>query len=271
MSTKPHKLLESLRKGLPRLPELLIYLGVGILLLDEFLRSTFSISFLTKPAYDIRPSLAIPLIALFIYTIAHKVDKLMVAVEQSKKQYLGVIEILPPHQYLDFRELISTCKIIKLLTLSGTKAGFLGDSNVSDALADPNRKSKITILLANPYADAIKLRYESDEPDTYEAGTGGIERRLVALGSIISSLPSKKAIDVRVYDCYPTVSIIQADSDLYSTAYGYKLRGGDCPKIHSKLEGDYAKFLLKHFDKVYKSAVPLADWLAKYHPELTKV
>ena len=149
---------------------------------------------------------------------------------------MGVVEVLPSYQYIDFRELVTSCKVVKLLTISGTKAGFLGDSRVRDVLADLHRKSHVTILLANPFSEAITTRYQHDEPDTYEAGPDGIERRLLALYRIISELPSnaRSAMEVRVYDSYPTISIIQGDNDLYSITYGYKLRGGDCPKVHSK-------------------------------------
>ncbi len=42
---------------------------------------------------------------------------------------------------------------------------------------------------------------------------------------------------------------------------GNKLRGGDCPKIHVHAEGDYGKFILNHFNKVYEDAIPIKDWV----------
>lgn len=272
MSSRFQGLFDSVKEILPRLPELLLYIGVAVFLLDEFLRVTFSITLLSTSTYDLRISLAVSLIALFIFTMNHRMDELEAGIEQARKQFFGIIEVLPPHQYIDFPNLISSCRIVRLLALAGTRAGFLGDSKVRDAFLDPARKSKITILLANPFSAAIQERYQRDEPDTYEAGPAGIERRLVALYDLTSNLRPEAAdtIDVRVYDCYPTISVLQADDDLYSTTYGHKLRGADCPKVHCSAGGEYAKFLLKHFQEVYADGVPLVDWIRKHHPELEK-
>lgn len=261
---------KSLQKLIEKLPEHLMFIGVALLLIDEFVGSIFGIQLLVSETYDVRMTLAISVVAFFVFSITKRLDKIQASF-LSDRQFLGVIEVLPPHQYLDFCELVLNCKTVRLLSLSGTKAGVLGDSAVREALLDKTRKSSVTILLANPHSDAIVYRYEHDEPDTYEAGLEGIERRIIALFGIHSSLPiSVRAnkLDIRIFNSYPTLSIIQADDDLYSASYGYKLRGGDCPKIHAKVGGDYARFLLHHFSKTYRDAVPLEQWMSKYHPEL---
>jgi hypothetical protein len=91
----------------------------------------------------------------------------------------------------------------------------------------------------------------------------GITRRLLWLNRIITNLPdaAKKKLDVRVYANYPTVSLVQAETDLYWTVYGFKLRGGDCPRLRADSSAIYGKFLINHFDKVYESAIPLAQWI----------
>ena len=75
----------------------------------------------------------------------------------------------------------------------------------------------------------------------------------------------RKRFQVRIFNCYPTCSIVQSDSDVYSTVYGFRMRGTDCPKIHAKLGGRYADFLLAHFEKVYQSSQSLEEWIAA-HP-----
>ena len=260
--------LNKLTKLLARLPDLLMSLGIGTLLIDEFLESVFSFSPLNT--YGIRVSLGIALIALFGITINIRIKNLQEVFQRLDKKYLGVLEVLAPYEAIDFREMVYNSSTVKLLTLSGTKAGFLGDSSVTDALLDSKRKSSIVILLANPFAKAIIERYEKDEPRTYETGLDGIERRLLNLWNIINGLPkqARNKLDIRVFDNYPTISIIQSDKDLYATLYGYKLRGGDCPKVHSELDGEYSKFLLRHFNNIYEKSTPIADWVAKYHPKL---
>ncbi|MGC9357968.1 MAG: hypothetical protein ACP5GX_08880 [Anaerolineae bacterium] len=253
-----------------KLSDYLMYLGLGILIIDEFLESVFSFSPLGTN--DLRVSIGIGVVTLFALTLNSKVDKLQKAFERLDRKYLGVFEVLPPYETVDFRELIYHSRVVKLLTLSGTKAGFLGDSSVTDALLDPKRNSEITIILADPFAKAIIERYEKDEPSTYEAGLDGIKRRLLNLWHIINRLPSdaQSKLDVRVFSNYPTISLIQADDDLYATIYGYRLRGSDSPKIHAKCGGEYSRFLLRHFDNILQDSVPLAEWIAAHHPEASK-
>ncbi|KXI26786.1 hypothetical protein [Paraglaciecola hydrolytica] len=249
-----------------KVTEWLIYGCVAILLVEEFIRSVFNYSFLTTENSDARISIGIFALTTFIAIMKVEVSNMRILVSRSTTKLLGVLEVLHSHENIDFCEMLETASEIKVLSLSGTKAASLGDGRVQELLSDPSRKSKITILLANPYSEAIKTRYMKDEPDSFETGIEGINRRLIALKRIISELPivARKKIDVRVFNNYPVVSIVQADNDLYSTTYGYKLRGGDCPKVHSLKNGEHGVFLLRHFKKVYDEAIPLFDWYEKF-------
>lgn len=270
--TSKYNLTSKIEEMLPRFPEFLMYIGTAILLLDEFLRVTFSFQILSSPSYDVRISIGIMVIVLFAFNLNSKMESMKKDLSNSMKDYLGIIEVLPSDHYTDIKSLLLKHKAIRILTLSGTKTGFLGDSKVREIIEHTKRKTNIIILLANPYSEAIKLRYMNDEPDTYEAGPEGIERRLIALYKMLNNMPDKIAqiTEIRVFDSYPTISIIQADDDLYSTTYGYKLRGGDCPKVHSRLRGDYAQFLINHFNKVYADSLPISEWVAKYNLDVEK-
>jgi hypothetical protein len=256
------------KRALNSTPEIVLYLGVSLLVVDEFARTTFGYSFLG--AHDFRLSLAVGLTALFTFTFARKLDRLNRSV-QKLRITLGEISVMPAHEHVDFRQLLQSSHEVRLLALSGTKTG-LGDSEVLELLASPRRKCKVTILLANPRSPAILRRYSDDEPAGYEAGPDGIERRLLALQDACASLSGKarRLLDIRVYDGYPTISILQADELLYSTTYGFKLRGGDCPKVVSKTGSEYGTFLLKHFSCVYKAAVPLTEWIDKHRSVVSK-
>lgn len=250
-------------------PKYLVLIGLCVLIIDEFFRSIFNVTLLSTPTYDGRISLIIAVITIFILIIIKKLDK-MTEYLTIHKNLLGIIEVIPSNQTIDFRELILKNKIVRILTLSGTKTGCLGDSAVQSALVDDKRNSKVTILLANPFSNAIKTRYEKDEPDTYEAGPEGIERRIISLYNILTKLnqKTKKTLDIRIFDNYPTISIVQSDNDLYSVSYGYKLRGGDCPKVHSKKDSEYGNFLLNHFEKMYLDAKPIEEWIQEYRPDV---
>lgn len=258
------------------LPDYLTYLGVGLLLFEEFLRGATGYSLLKGDTNDLRISVGIGVITIMAINLIVKLNLIKNRINTFSSKYLGVLEVLQSFEYIDFKELLEKSSTVKLLTLSGTKTGHLGDTDVRETLMDPNRKSTITLLLANPFSDSIKTRYSMDEPDTYEAGTDGIKRRLIWLYKTYKSLPrnAQDKLNIRVFNNYPTISIIQADKDLYSTVYGYKLRGGDCPKIHVHADGDYGKFILKHFDKVYQTAIPLETWVREnidLLPELSSI
>jgi hypothetical protein len=253
-----------------RLPDLLLYVAAGSLLVEEILRASVGVSFLKLYTIDLRVSIGIAALLLFVMTISIKINNLAATLYGMSNKYLGVVEVLQPHETLDFPEMLERSKKIRLLSLSGTKAASLGDAKVRELLMDPQRASEVVVLLANPFSEAIIGRYKCDEPESFEAGPEGIMRRLVWLYEVINKLPpiARKKIDVRVYNSYPVVSILQADRDMYSTSYGYKLRGGDCPKVHSDVSGEYGKFLRKHFEKVYADSQPLEAWVAIYKDNL---
>ncbi len=262
----PNNLLTriDLKQIASKLPDWLVYVGVILLVADEFMRRIFGFGFLDF-FNDARITVITIVTSALAISIILKLDRLTKKLEQSKGSLEGIIEVLPSHQHIDFAELIMKSKDVKLLTLSGSRSG-LGDARVSDALNNGERRSKVTILLGDPSSAAIKSRYENDEPSTYEAGTVGIDRRLRALYQMLNAMSPKlrNKTDIRVFSSYPTLSIIQADDDLYTTAYGYKLRGTDCPKVHSSKGQEYGTFALKHFDMVYKSATPLEDWITAH-------
>ena len=250
-----------------KLPDYLTFLGIGALLIEEFVRGTLGHSFLKSDTSDLRITLGIAVISMMAISLTTKLKDLKEQLGLFTGKYLGVLEVLKSYERMDFKELLEKSSEVRLLTLAGTKTGHLGDTGVQESLADKDRKSTITILLANPFSEAIITRYKNDEPDTYESGIEGIKRRLLWLHKTYNDLPlqSRDKLDIRVFDNYPTISIIQADDHIYSSVYGYKLRGGDCPKVHAKIDGDYGKFIIKHFNKVYDNATELNNWFSLHN------
>lgn len=255
---------ESFWKGLfDNLPMTLAYIGLIVLAVNSV-----STAFLSKALLDGDKVMAVITIVASVFIVA-----LHVKLNNIEHKDFGssddIIEVLHHHERVDFKSMLTASKNVKLLSVSGTRAGELGDSLVQANLKNLPAGTSVIILLANPYSEAVKLRYENDEPTTYEAGLEGISRRLVYLNDIVKDLAgkSKTNLEVRVFDNYPTISIIQADHDIYATNYGYQLRGGDCPKIHIGDDSIYGRFLLKHFEKVYQDAQPLNDWHTKHFPQ----
>jgi len=253
---------------LASLPEWLLYTAVGALVLDQGAKRLLGLTILTTANNDLRIPIGIAAVSLLSIIVPARLRQLESRLSQFTNKYLGVLEVLHPYEIIDLARMLEHSTRIRVLTLSGTKAVALSDDKVRALLTEPKRRAQITLLLANPYSDAIQTRYKCDEPATFEAGPEGIKRRLVWLHSVVSSLPeaARSRLDVRIYDNYPVVSIVQADNHIYSTSYGFKLRGGDCPKLHSDVNGEYGMFLSKHFDRVYAAATPLSEWMEKHGP-----
>ncbi len=160
---------------------------------------------------------------------------------------------------------------IRVLNLAGTQFARLGKRANLGSLFDMSQKMLLQILLGDPKSEGVRLRYESGfgEPDTFEAGLAGIERRLISLYVLwkTSEKSHRDKIDIRVFPSYPSVSLIQIDEDYYSAIYGCQLRGGDCPIIHTTAENPYSEFLVAHFNNVQSGSSLLADWVQKYCPD----
>ncbi len=252
-----------LAKFLRQLPEGFAYASVALLIIDTLVARAFTRS----PLIDDTSRLTI--IAAFLAALAlsfhaHR-RQLEIMFASSQKEHFGVEELIPSSTSLDLEDIFKSAKEIRILTLAGSKLARLGDQTILQELGRVGSQKKVVILLANPRADSIRRRYECDEPPEYETGIEGIERRLRALHALRQAMPyaQRKRFEVRVFDCYPTCSIVQSDNEVYSTIYGYRLRGADCPKVHAKVGGRYAEFLRTHFDKVYDDARPLENWIAE--------
>ena len=259
-----HKLYETV----PIVVGVLTYAGLVALIINEFTEKALAKSII--PTQDLKVKVLIAVVILATVRMNVGLTQVHRLLERLRAQQGLVVEVLPSHETIDMRELLMHRSSIRILTLSGTKAGLLGDAGVQEALSDPRRHSRVTILLGNPFSLAVRNRYQNDEPSTYEAGVDGITRRLLWLNRMITKLPdaAKRRLDVRVYANYPTVSLVQAESDLYWTVYGFKLRGGDCPRLRADSSARYGKFLINHFDKVYESAIPLDQWISENRENL---
>jgi len=238
-------------------------LSLALLLINQFVFRIFGIMWLNE---GIRDNVFIAAIVFFVGVVYVKLDAILKIVSGNEREMQGIIDVRAAHDSIDFAYLLQHNKHIKLLTLSGTKTGTLGDKSVIDSLNDKNRKSEIKILLGNPFSQAIITRYECDEPDSFETGLLGLERRLKTLHTLLNELPeyARNKIEIRVFDNYPVVTVVQADDDMYSSAYAYKMRGADCPIVHAKTNSNYGAFLCNHFDGVFKDSISLREWYERY-------
>jgi hypothetical protein len=259
-----NKTAEKIAQLIEKIPEIIAYIAIVVLVANDAISGIFENVIL----FDINARLsviAIALACLAIYLNAQKksVDKI---IETINKDKLGVEELIPSSKALDLENIFKSAKEIRILTLAGTKIARLGEEIILNELRSGKHK-KVTILLANPYSDSIQKRYERDEPLHYETGLDGLDRRLRILYSFTEKMTQDELqrFDVQVFDSYPTCSIVQCDQDIFSTIYGYKLRGSDCPKIHAKVGGSFSDFLLKHFELIYEDSKPLHEWIIE-HP-----
>lgn len=262
---RTNKVIDKLGTFVANLPDYLMYLGAALLVLDAFLATAFGRSFLG--AGDLRLSVIVFTVVAFVAIVNRKLNGLQRELDRLSTTNDNRLDLISEGDRPQFTDLLMTCDDIRVLTLSGTKTIPLGDERVIEALMGRSKRAKVVLLLADPTSSAIRMRYHSDEPASHESGLSGIERRLIQLHSILEQIKPehRSTIDVRVFRCYPTISILWADNDFYSTSYGFHLRGSDCPQIYSRVGNEHAEFLVKHFNRVYENSIPLAEWIKANH------
>jgi len=267
MSSKKETELFSM-ETLERLPDILTIVLASGLLIQEVIHRISGIDILIIQNKDWKEVVVSILVVALVITLLKRLKNIDNKFDKVIGNHLGIVEVLNPHENVNLVDLIMSNKAIKILTLSGSTTARLGDDNVKDMLKN-NKKTSIQILLGNPYSDAIKNRYDSDEPDTC-TGIGGISNKLIMLQRIKNSLTPAiaKKLDVRVFDNYPTISVLQADKDIYSSVYAYRLRGTDCPIVHAEKDTPYGDFLTKHYDGVCDASMPLEQWIIKYNVKI---
>jgi len=251
---------------LEKLPDILTIFLAALLLFQETVHRMFHVNILNIHNNDWKDLVITSLVVFLVITLFKRLNRIDVKFDKVIGNHLGIVEVLNPHQNIDIVDLLTRKKNIRILTLSGSTTGRLGDDNVINTLKN-NKNSNIQILLANPFSEAIISRYCYDEPDTCISGVEGIKNRLIMLQRLKNSLNPNisKKIDVRVFDNYPIISVIQADNDIYSSVYAYRLRGSDCPIVHAEKGTVYGEFLLKHFDGVCDNSLKLEKWIEKYN------
>ena len=175
-----------------------------------------------------------------------------------------ILRILENNEYPDFIEPFASARSIDILTISGTKNAHLGDMSTLNSLFSNLKYKRIRILLADPNSEALRQRYDNDEPETSEVGLDGLNRRLKFLHSEISKLAAsdKSSIDVRVYKTYPTLNYVAVDGTFYWSVFGYKLRGSDCPRMMTMRSGLFPTFLDRQFENLFGDSLPLEDWIS---------
>ena len=252
------------------IPNMVVYLGLAVMIFDDSIHAFFDVDRFI--IVEIRISILVAVISSLIWSISHYSLNVNSSMKKIVRWQNSKADIIDLWGEIDIATLYNTSNIIKILNLAGTQFAKLGSQDSLDAIFQMNAKKKVKLLVGDPYGEGVKLRYKSGwgEPQTYETGLEGIERRLKDM-FIRWKKTSKKFrdhIEIRVFSIYPTVSLVNFDNNYYSATYGFELRGGDCPKVHTTQGSSYSNFLDKHFDNVFSQAITLEEWVKKYHQEL---
>jgi hypothetical protein len=260
-------MLEKLSK---LIPQIVVYGGIIVILFDDALHSTFNIP--TFVPINIRISILAAVIASLTWIISSYSKKIDKSIAEFSRWKNSDAEIIDNWGEINIARKYRSAKNIKILNLAGTQFAQLGKQSSLDSIFDLTKTQNVQILIGDPVGEGVRLRYKNGwgEPQTYETGIDGIERRLKDLYARWKELSNKnrRKIEIKVFPIYPTVSFVKIDHDYYSATYGFELRGGDCPKVHTVSGCKYSYFLDKHFNNVFASAMKLEDWIKQYHEEL---
>ncbi len=250
------------------IPQIVVYGGLILLLLDDSIHATFGIGRFIP--IENRISLLIAVTASLTWMLSYYIKRVDLSIHELSKLQKDTAEIIDLWGEVNISERYKNAELIRILNLAGTQFAKLGSQKNLESIFTLTKIKKIEILVGDPYGEGVKLRYKHGfgEPSTYETGLVGIDRKLRDLYNRWTNLPSKfkSKVKIRVFKIYPTVSLVQIDHDYYSATYGYELRGGDCPKVHTVRGSIYSKFLDKHFENVFNNATPIEEWI-RNHPE----
>lgn len=266
------KLLESRTKlsGLiKRFPDVFLGLSLIAIIANDLCKKFFSITYFDST--EALTKLAAPLIILIIYHFFKTIRSIHDDIRPLKCLVSSTAEVLPGEGSIPHSDLISRCKHIDIITLSGSVMIPFDEQKVKDELKKSRKGSRVRCLIANPFSNAIIGRYANDEPEHRENRVTEIEHRLVWLFNISESINSKGngILEVKVYNSYPVISLFKADCAIYSSYYGYKLRGHDTPCILTDESSYLGKSLVKHFNKLYSDSTSLQEWISSHYENLT--
>lgn len=253
------------------IPEAVTYFGIGVLLLDDALHGVLNMP--TMIPTDMRISLVGAVLASLVWSLAQHARKLTVTLDTLGHWRHSSLRVASTWDEFDLLKRYRAARQVRILTLAGTQFAKLGLQEALQALFDLSKDKDVRILIGNPQAEGVQLRYTAGqgEPATFETGPEGVVRRLKDLHArwVLLAAQQQKQLQIRVFSQYPTLSIVQLDNDWYSASYGFEMRGGDCPKLHSQSGSEYAHFLGQHFDKTFDKAMPLEEWMRQQQPAST--
>lgn len=251
------------------IPTLVVYGGIASLLLDDAISAFFGIQAFIP--ISVRISLIGAVLGSLVWILSQYLRKTNVSLQQLEGDRQRSAFILDSWENIDLQSRYKSAKCIKILNLAGTQFAMLGRQELLSSLFSMVPEKTVEILMGNPSGVGVKLRYDDKqgEPQTYDTGPLGIDRRLVDIYKRWKELPKKyqSRLIIKVYSQYPTVSLVRLDHDYYSATYGYLLRGGDCPKLHTIIGSSYSNFLERHFENVAADATTLAEYIQQTHPE----
>lgn len=171
---------------------------------------------------------------------------------------------------IDFQEYILKNTGLKILSLTGIKfLEALEHETVKEHIKNLNsNQGKIELLIANPYCDAVFIRYCYSEPPENKP-----TKILIQLQELWRLLCADQAlrnrIDVYIYDAYPVISILANNKDIFIQSFCDDMRGIQSPRIKARIDSEFALNYLAHFESVKHKAQTLETWSRKYS-QLTK-
>ena len=167
--------LEKLSKSIP---QIVVYGGLVFILFDDALHSTFNIS--TFVPMNIRISILTAVIASLTWIVSNYSRKVESSVAEFSKWKKSEAEIIDNWGEINIAQRYREARNIKILNLAGTQFAQVGKQSNLDSIFDLTKTQNLQVLVGDPYGQGVKLRYRNGwgEPQTYETGLEGIERRL---------------------------------------------------------------------------------------------
>lgn len=160
----------------------------------------------------------------------------------------------PPNWEPTHVEVLTNTKNVTMVGLALQKLGGLDKAQVRQRLYDiVNSGGTVRLLLSNPSSPQLKARWQ-DEGGARVFHKETLAAHIIELLEMRNKLPKgkRKRFIVKLYDSYPTFSLLLTDQNLYTFTYTYGLTGLDCPttEVQGNAGSALREFLKEAVDRL---------------------
>jgi hypothetical protein len=189
-------------------------------------------------------------------------DELRYLAEKEKTGFQRIYSDTNDEDFVkEIRHLIRKADEIKIYSIA---ISVLWDHQTFRLLEEAikTRRTKVTILIADPKSPQIRQRLKEEQEYYYPAPKGAdlINGVFKSLKKLEASVGDTGILDVRQFGHYPTFTLIIIDKDIFCYPYGYQTVGTEAPVLHLRDTNSLqAIYFRRQFELLLKNCPRMDD------------